>query len=420
MQKALTIITPIVLALSVMLGIASPVSGQACECSGVRIIPPISQSKAVTDAAYVNEDGVGDSLTGTHDHTSAILTAAAATADTHVVTRVFGDGRWAQLSGATFTGAVLFPDGSSGAAAIGFATKSGTGLILTKGRIGLIIQGTGIVLTVDEVDFIYDGNATFGSGASNTADFDVGTLTFSSNLNSIDAALDIIFNTPFGIFRTTGPTEIENTLEAQGNTDLGDAVGDVLTIRAGTVTHPNATTVNIDNTYVFDATGQSPQMKGITWDFTAVTNLPIPDANAATEAMNQQTSDARYVQTRSPIVVMFGGGTDEPNFNTTNAAYTTAGIFLFGGTTALGTPTAFKVVGFKDPGPTSWDFRVLDITNATTIVTKTGNTGTAPEIVDAGALSNLPAAQAIFEIQIQRAGGLPADFAHIHSLNIEF
>jgi hypothetical protein len=125
------------------------------------------------------------------------------------------------------------------------------------------------------------------------------------------------------------------------------------------------------------------------------------------------------VTTRSPIVLAFGGASD-PYFSTQNAAWTTVAIFHFGGTTALGAPSKIKGIGYKDANPTAWEIRVLDTTNATTIVTKTGNTGTVPEIVDLGTLSNLPAAEAIFEVQIQRNGGIAADFVYAHGLTIEF
>lgn len=121
----------------------------------------------------------------------------------------------------------------------------------------------------------------------------------------------------------------------------------------------------------------------------------------------------------TPIVIIFAGGID-PHADTNSASYVVIGILHFGGTAALGTPTKIKAVGFKDGSPTSWDFRILDITNATTIVEKTGNTGTVAEIVDAGALSNLPAAEAMFEVQMKRTGGAGGSEVHMYSLSMEF
>jgi hypothetical protein len=120
-----------------------------------------------------------------------------------------------------------------------------------------------------------------------------------------------------------------------------------------------------------------------------------------------------------PIEIMFAGGTNS-DFNTVSATYVQAGIFRFGGTTTLSTPTKIKAIGWKDAATTSWDMQVIDITNSLTIVTKTGNTGNIPEIVDLGALSNLPASEAMFEVQLKRAGGTGGNMVHIHSLSVEF
>lgn len=224
-----------------------------------------------------------------------------------------------------------------------------------------------------------------------------------------------------------GTWEFLNDCMLYGDAWLGFLDTDTVTINAGivnyesdtVVTHDGEIVYNLNDLTTFDATGESPVMKAITWDFTASTNVTVPDADAATEAMNQQTSDARYIQTRSPIVVMFGGGTD-PHADTSNATYTSIGVFLFGGTTDLGTPSAVSVTGFKDVNPTFWEWRLLDITNATTIAEVTGNTGTVPEISTDSSLTNLPAAAALFDLQLRRAGGIIADEVHAHSLNIDF
>lgn len=120
-----------------------------------------------------------------------------------------------------------------------------------------------------------------------------------------------------------------------------------------------------------------------------------------------------------PIEIMFAGGANS-DFNTVSATYVQAGVFRFGGTTTLGTPTKIKAIGWKDAATTSWDVKLNDITNATTIATKTGNTGNTAEIVDMGTLSNLPAAEAMFEVQIKRTGGTGGNMVHIHALSTEF
>lgn len=153
----------------------------------------------------------------------------------------------------------------------------------------------------------------------------------------------------------------------------------------------------------------------------------IPTPATGLEIFNTDTNNKeRYngsawvgIPVQMPIEIIFTGGTDS-DFNTVSATYVQAGVFRFGGTTTLGTPTKIKAVGWKDAATTSWDVQVLDITNSLTIVTKTGNTGNSPEIVDLGTLSNLPTAEAMFEVQIKRTGGTGGNMVHINELSVEF
>ena len=486
----------------------------------------------------------------------------------------------------------------------------------------LYVNVTGDTVTGN---FAVDGDTTLGDAIGDTVTVNAGIVDYDSDF-AANFIQDAIY-TAKGFIRFVAQTEIEGNFEAQGATELGDNVADTVTIKAGTVTHPNATTINYDATTIFDALGQSFSFKGAwtiigsegvtldpagdvdTWLFRVLStgnpafswvdgatdrfvlthNLTLPDATTATDALNRQTGDARYAgithatehevgggdlithdnltgagtkthaqidthlgstsnphtvtaaqvsaiptsekgaangvaslsagslvvqdpanatatptadkivkadgsglvdgwvtynpggtdipitdggtgestaalgfsalsplatngdllgysttdvrvpvgadgkvltadsgeipgvkwAARSPIVVMLGGGTD-PYFSTSNAAYTTAGVFLFGGTDDLGLLTSIEAIGFKEANPTSWDWRLLDITNATTIAEVTGNTGTAPEISTDGTPTNLPAAQAMFEFQVRRAGGIVADNVFVHSATIEF
>jgi hypothetical protein len=148
---------------------------------------------------------------------------------------------------------------------------------------------------------------------------------------------------------------------------------------------------------------------GSTGQFLTVIGLPSPTALGWVD-----------LPIRSPITIAFGGGENIPYFTTTNATFTTAAIFPFLGTDALGTPSKVWVIGNKSVNPTAWDFQLIDLTNATTIVTKTGNTGTTAELVDAGATSNWPTGIAMLEIQFRRTGGSPANGVFGYSAGIEF
>lgn len=93
-----------------------------------------------------------------------------------------------------------------------------------------------------------------------------------------------------------------------------------------------------------------------------------------------------------------------PEVTTTSAAYVLAARFPFLGSTLMGTPVAIKIVGgFIGTG--TGDFRIQDVTNALTVAEITGVSTTNPAILDMGTLSNIPAPQAVWEIQLLRATG---------------
>lgn len=316
MRKAISLF---VFALGLAIGITVSVMGED------RLVPAMGLTQTAADARYVNK--AGDTMTGSHVYTSAVLTAADATKAAHVVTRSFGDGRYVDVTGDTMSGDLVVPNATQGQHALNRATA--------------------------------DGRYVFVVGDTMTGDLVV------PNASADGHAV--------------------NRITADGR--FVNASGD--------------TTMTGNHSYV-----------------NAI--LAAADAAKGTHVITRDFGDARYVQTRSPITIAFGGGENTPYFTTTNSSYTTVAVFHFGGTTALGTPSKIKAIGYKTASPTSWDFQVLDITNATTIVEKTGNTGTAAEIVDAGATSNWPAGEAILELQEKRAGGSPANAVYFHSLTIEF
>jgi hypothetical protein len=81
-----------------------------------------------------------------------------------------------------------------------------------------------------------------------------------------------------------------------------------------------------------------------------------------------------------------------------NVTWTVDCRYLFRGTTKMGTPTNIKVIFEQTVGVNGQDIRIYDLTNAQVICSVANQSG-GPKIIDMGALSNLPAAEAIFEVQ---------------------
>lgn len=107
----------------------------------------------------------------------------------------------------------------------------------------------------------------------------------------------------------------------------------------------------------------------------------------------------------SPIVVVAKGDSKDVNYKVMNQ-------LIFPGTDAAGTPTSISANVFakEEPGPTVGDIRIYDVTNALAIAEFIGITNLSKfNIEDLGALSNMDAAEAIWEIQGRRTTGVTED-----------
>lgn len=80
--------------------------------------------------------------------------------------------------------------------------------------------------------------------------------------------------------------------------------------------------------------------------------------------------------------------------------YKSISNFNFPGTTKIKNTTNFKVISFMEEGGTSYDIRIVDMTNNNVIVSK-NLTNTEEGITDLGTINSLPANEAIFELQVK-------------------
>ena len=108
----------------------------------------------------------------------------------------------------------------------------------------------------------------------------------------------------------------------------------------------------------------------------------------------------------------------DPALSAKTASYETLVPFIFGGTTRYGSsPTKIYLLAWCDSGMT-FDLKVQDVTNAQTIGEVTGLSNTAAAIVDLGTLSNLPAGQAIFELQFK--GSVSNKVGYVSALSVQW
>lgn len=105
--------------------------------------------------------------------------------------------------------------------------------------------------------------------------------------------------------------------------------------------------------------------------------------------------------------------------STRNSSYTVlGGGFIYRGSDTVAIPGSIEAVVFKDIGAATMDIRIFDFTNAIVIAEMTGITDTIPTIQDLGTLSNIPAAQAIWEVQARRVGNPSNTDCFVNSISI--
>jgi hypothetical protein len=106
---------------------------------------------------------------------------------------------------------------------------------------------------------------------------------------------------------------------------------------------------------------------------------------------------------------------------TTNIATPTweaLATFIYGGTNNVTSVTKINVVALI--ANNTFNVRVQDITNTATIASSSGNVNTTKTIIDLGAISNLPASEAIWEFQFQRVGGGGTAVVSFYSAEIQY
>lgn len=95
-------------------------------------------------------------------------------------------------------------------------------------------------------------------------------------------------------------------------------------------------------------------------------------------------------------------GVAAPQLSSSQTSYKVLAKFIFRGTIDAGTPSSISILAFTSAA--SGDIRIFDSKNAQTIAEQSF-TNSVQEIIDMGAISNLPSDEAVFEIQGKKSGG---------------
>lgn len=132
----------------------------------------------------------------------------------------------------------------------------------------------------------------------------------------------------------------------------------------------------------------------------AKSGVDLPFKSLKAGACIALSSDADEVTVRSLPTLNYSYNGD---LNATSTTYVAVAKFYFAGTNKLGTPANIKAIVFQ--GAVSSQVRIYDLTNSLQIAESAAFTETTPVVKDLGAISNLPTAEAIFEIQLKKTSG---------------
>lgn len=86
---------------------------------------------------------------------------------------------------------------------------------------------------------------------------------------------------------------------------------------------------------------------------------------------------------------------------TSNTTYTSLTTFIYSGSDSIGTIDYIDILGYMDSSNTSYDVKIVNISNNTIIAEKTGLKNDTIQKIDMGTISNVPTSEAIFELQLK-------------------
>ena len=106
--------------------------------------------------------------------------------------------------------------------------------------------------------------------------------------------------------------------------------------------------------------------------------------------------------------------------DTEEASYVSAGVIAYPGSDVEGAPQKISAVCGKKGGTTTFSVRLYDKTNALVIAKQTNQSNNYPELLDLGAITNVPEGPAIWEVQVKKTAGDAGKVVTVASLVMEF
>lgn len=240
-------------------------------------------------------------------------------------------------------------------------------------------------------DIIVDGNVT------------VDATTIQNEFNVQDTKFKIIKTddtTTFLQFQINGTLTANNTLTTSQTSNITVDLPDTTDTLIGLDTIDTLTNKDITDSSSNVAVGGIFTSSG--GNIVRVVDASEPSTGQVLTATSNSTATWQTPSSGSAVRIL---NATNPVFSTKNSTYQKIKHICWPGTTELGCDTSGNIVAsiYCDAGATA-DFRIQDITNATTIASTTGVSSTSSlNVLEFSA--TYPTTQAIWESQIRRATG---------------
>jgi hypothetical protein len=102
--------------------------------------------------------------------------------------------------------------------------------------------------------------------------------------------------------------------------------------------------------------------------------------------------------------------------STSNTSYTSLLTFKYLGSNNVGPINYIEVISYRDPAITNYDVRVVNHDTGAIIASRTGLTNTDYVANDLGAITNVPTAESILDLQVRKTGGPTNKYVYVDSV----
>jgi hypothetical protein len=147
-----------------------------------------------------------------------------------------------------------------------------------------------------------------------------------------------------------------------------------------------------------------------------ISTLSNDEIDTINNIITNHVSDVSYNKTVTPPVIISPSSINSTFFTT----WTTIMFFIFGGTLKVGIPQDVEIVSLVQDTVASGSFRIIDRSNANTIIEYHNITNKTAQLIALGPGINWPKNEQILEVQMKQSGSTNDQKIFLYEIKIEF